>query len=346
MMLNNKGIQVVETPDYIKFDNEYKGIIDEENFTNYLMENYADNRENIEYIVEKDVKSIAAIGRIRKDNKYSKLEECKAVFVTTNYNLVEYTERFLEQKRYEEIGFLITDIELITVLWLKSFKSNPDLPKMKLIENARASLELTTTMMRRVKDVLEKMEHEGIINQADIVSSNIQELNYYKKEIMERIDGDEENINEETILGIIDEENIKLKQEIVVEKELNKKIIEENEKAKKEKSDMKESIDKKCREKAKKIVTNLKKTYKILNYSILSIVLIIIIYIIIKNEWSTQNTIYIVVAMLIEILGVIDCFVPKFGKIKNLILTKINDFEEPLYLHYKEKKKDEFPNLF
>lgn len=346
MMLNNKGIQVVETPGYIKVNDEYQGAIGEKELTDYLMENYADNRENIEYIVENDVKSIAAIGRIRKDNKYTKIEKCKAVFATTNYNLVEHTGRFLDQKKYEEIGFLITDIELITVLWLKSFKTNPDLPKMKLIENARATLELTTTMMKRVKDVLEKMEREGTINQADIVSSNIQELNYYRKEIMERIDGDEENINEETILGIIDKENIKLKQEIIEERELNKKIIEENEEAKKEKVNMKESIEKKCKDKAKKIITNLKNTYIILNYTILFIVLIIIIYTMVKNEWTTKITLYVVIGGIIEILGIIDCFVPKFGKVKKFILGKIGNFEEPLYLHLVKKKKEEFPNLF
>ena len=85
------------------------------------MENYAENKETMQGIVERDVKSIAAIGRIRKDNKYKKIEDCKAIFVTTNYNLVESAEKCLEHKKYEEIGYIITDVELTTILWLKSF---------------------------------------------------------------------------------------------------------------------------------------------------------------------------------------------------------------------------------
>lgn len=322
-------------------------------YLNPLFQDIASNKQTtgLGHVTISDLKRIKVnIPNIENQEKFLRIVKIIDSKINNNTqindNLVEYTGRFLDQKKYEEIGFLITDIELITVLWLKSFKTNPDLPKMKLIENARATLELTTTMMKRVKDVLEKMEREGTINQADIVSSNIQELNYYRKEIMERIDGDEVNINEETILGIIDKENIKLKQEIIEERELNKKIIEENEEAKKEKVNMKESIEKKCKDKAKKIITNLKNTYIILNYTILFIVLIIIIYIMVKNEWTTKITLYLVIGGIIEILGIIDCFVPKFGKVKKFILGKISNFEEPLYLHLVKKKKEEFPNLF
>ena len=66
----------------------------------------------------------------------------------------------------------------------------------------------------------------------------------------------------------------------------------------------------------------------------------------VKNEWTTKITLYVVIGGIIEILGIIDCFVPKFGKVKKFILGKIGNFEEPLYLHLVKKKKEEFPNLF
>lgn len=342
IMLNNKGINIVDTPDY----SSYEGVIDENKLMNFLLENYSDNKERIEGVVERDVKSIAAIGRIRKDNKYKKIEDCKAVFVTTNYNLVEYTQKCLEQKKYEEIGFLITDVEIITVLWLKSFKTNSDLPKMKLIENARASLELTTTMMKRVKDIIEKMEKEGIINQADMVSSNIQELNYYKKEIMEKIDGDEEKINEETILGVINEENIKLRQELLIEKEKIRKITEENEKARKEKDDARKLIEETCRVKVNRLIENTKKFYTLISFIISIALFIIISVILIKNLLTPKITVFLIVSIVIEICGIIESFIPKYANIKRYFFKKLDSWKEPIYLYEIEKRKKEFPHLF
>lgn len=343
IMLNNCGIIVKETPEYIKNEDNYEGIIDEKKLTDFLMENYSDNKEKIEGVVERDVKSIAAIGRIRKDKKYKKIEDCKAIFVTTNYNLVEYAEKCLEHKKYEEIGFLITDIELITVLWLKSFKSNPDLPKLKLIENARTSLELTSTMMKRVKDVVEKMEKEGTINQADIVYGNIQEINYYKKEIMERIDGDEENINEQTILGIIDQENIKLRQELSIEKEKLKKATEENEQTKKSKEGFERSIRNKCRAKARSIIKYFKITYFVISVIVLIAILMGSIYIIWKNNMSAQQiTGVIIIGFLFEFIGIVDCFIPKYSKLKKWIFKELDRLEEIIFLLLLDRKKKEF----
>ncbi len=348
IMLNNKGIKVVDTPQYEKNENgEYEGVVDEKKLTDFLMENYAENKETMEGIVERDVKSIAAIGRIRKDNKYKKIEDCKAIFVTTNYNLVEFAEKCLEHKKYEEIGYIITDVEVITILWLKSFKSNPDLPKLKLIENARTALELTSTMMERVKDVIEKMEKEGTINQADIVSSNIQELNYYKREIMEKIDGDEENINEETILGIIDKENIKLRHELLIEKEKNKIIKKENEKVKEENEEFVKNIKERCKDKAHLIGSCLKKVYTILSCIILLVILAGCIYVILVNDLSVSEiTLVIVVGLSIEIMGIIESFIPKYSKLKKWIFKVIEEKEENLYWLLLEREKKEFPKFF
>lgn len=343
LMLSNRGIIVKETPEYIKNGNNYEGVIDEKKLTDFLMENYADNKERIEGVVERDVKSIAAIGRIRKDRICKKIEDCKAIFVTTNYNLVEYAENCLEQKKYEEIGFLITDIELITILWLKSFKTNPDLPKLKLIENARASLELTSTMMKRVQDVIEKMEKEGTINQADIVSSNIQELNYYKKEIMERIDGDEENINEQTILGLIDKENIKLRQELSMEREKIKQITKENEKAKEEKEELKKSIRDKCKIRARSIIKHIKRIYFVISAIILIAIVIGSMYVIWRNNMTAQEiTFVLLIGVTFEIIGIIESFVPKYSKLRKWIFKKLDKLEEIIYLFLLDRKKEEF----
>lgn len=348
IMLNNKGIKVVDTPQYEKNENgEYKGVVDEKKLTDFLMENYAENKETMEGIVDRDVKSIAAIGRIRKDNKYKKIEDCKAIFVTTNYNLVEFAEKCLEHKKYEEIGYIITDVELITILWLKSFKSNPDLPKLKLIENARTALELTSTMMKRVKDVIEKMEKEGTINQADVVSSNIQELNYYKREIMEKIDGDEENINEETILGVIDKENIRLRNELLIEKEKNKIIKRENEKVKEENEELKKTIKERCKNRAHLIGSCLKKVYTVLSCVLLLAILAGCIYVILANDLSASEiTLVIVLGILIETLGIIESFIPKYSKLKKWFCKVIEEKEESLYWILLERKKKEFPKLF
>ena len=163
-LLKKKHVDVEEKPSY----EDYSAVIDEQGLEDYLKEKYKDRIEKKEKVLGPDIDSISAISRLRKGKYVKKLEESKAIFVTNNYDLIKYSNLFLNKKEFGEISYSISDVELTTILWLKTFKTNPDLPKFKLIENARLALEPSNQIMERFKDVIEKMKEEELINDTDV----------------------------------------------------------------------------------------------------------------------------------------------------------------------------------
>lgn len=276
-LVNNEGIEIVDTPDYKK-DNGYVEVIGELEFETFLNENYnkkdKDNEKKVERMIQSDVKTIASIARLRGGDKPEKLEESKAIFVTINYDLITLTNSYFNVKKFNEIGYLINDIELITVLWLKTYKSNPDLPKIKLVENARLSLEMTDQIKYTFFNVVEKLKKEGLINDGDVLD-NIQISNYNNKEsalndIMTDINGNVENINEEFVLGVFSKKSDVLKNQLTQKEEELKIIKIENELLKKQK----EIEEEKARKKFKDIS---KLWANCLKYILILIICIIII---------------------------------------------------------------------
>jgi len=70
-----------------------------------------------------DLTAINAVSRIRKGKKYTYIEKCKAVFVTSNPILVTATKEYIKESLYD-FGFpiAITDEDLCVMAWLKDFE--------------------------------------------------------------------------------------------------------------------------------------------------------------------------------------------------------------------------------
>lgn len=341
-IFRSNHIQIVDTPDY----NEYKPTFEESELTSFLEENYNDKEEKITRIIEQDVKSISAIARLRRGEKYDKLEKSKAIFITTSTKLVHHIENFTKKKPFEEIGYVISDMELTTVLWLKTFKKNPDLPKMKLIENARTALEPSPSIMKNFKETLERMQKSGIINDADVIE-NIQ-LEWYQKseEFMEKISGNEENINPKIIKGIFAKENDNLKIAVNIEKEAKKQLEIEKQQKEDTINKTKSNIIKQCREKTECYKNIACKIIKIIITLFFGSLLVIQLYNLLFEEISNTMTIFYIIGILIDIVGMCDILIPKCQKINKKINRFIDELGENYYEKKIEEKKKELPELF
>lgn len=342
-LLKKKHVEVVEKPSY----DDYGAVIDEQGLEFFLKEKYKDKIEKKEKVLVPDVDSISAISRLRKGKFVKKLEESKAIFVTTNYDLIKYSNLFLNKKEFGEISYSISDIELTTILWLKTFRTNPELPKLKLIENARLSLEPSNQIMERFKDVIEKMKEEELINDTDVLE-NLKTNLYYKAELMEKIEGDSDNITNEVVRGIIDKQTENLQIQLDVAKEKISQLEHEKQISENKKKDTRKMIEKECFTKASKISEIIGKIIKILIYVICSMIIcygtyITYIDIIVEKETISASAIAL---FLIAFAGLADMSFSKMHFIIRTLKIKQKSFQEYLYNKFLKLEKNRRKDLY
>lgn len=342
-LLKKKHVEVEEKPNY----EEYSTIIDEQGLEDYLKEKYKDKIEKKEKVLGPDIDSISAISRLRKGKYVTKLEESKAVFVTNNYDLIKYSNLFLNKKEFGEISYSISDIELTTILWLKTFKTNPDLPKFKLIENARLALEPSNQIMERFKDVIEKMKEEELINDIDVLE-NLKTNLYYKAELMEKIEGDGDNITNEVVRGIIDKQTENLQLQLDVANEKINQLEREKQLNESKKKDTRKLIEKECLDKATRISKKMGKSLKIIIYIVYFIIIGYCIYITYKDIIVEKNIINFptVVLFLIAIFGLIDMSFSKMHFIIKFLKRKQDTVQEMLYNKFLKTEKNTRKDLY
>jgi hypothetical protein len=116
---------VITTP--IDYNENIESVISFDKLTEEIKKNYT--RETKEITIYNDVCSLNAINMIRKNQRYSKIEDSKAIFITLNYSLIFVIDKYQNISKYNEIGLCISDVHLTSLLWVKSSASNPELPK-------------------------------------------------------------------------------------------------------------------------------------------------------------------------------------------------------------------------
>jgi hypothetical protein len=150
--LNELKILVVDKPDYLP-----EITIDEKGLLQFITDHVKYWREKA---AEKDVDSISAIYRLRKCREFLFIEECKAIFVTSNKKLVKaVSDYFYQSSNPSSIPPCITDFSITNLLWLKLPNAAPDLPIKRIIADCFAATqpneELWTKYLREI-DQLEK----------------------------------------------------------------------------------------------------------------------------------------------------------------------------------------------
>lgn len=332
-------IDIVPTPEYINIKKEY--LINETKLEEYLK---SSSRKVRDYANKIDVQSISAICRLRNGNKSNLIENSKAIFVTTSKRLTVLINKNKDLEHIFSNSFfpIITDIDLSAIVWIKNFSINKDYPKLKLIENARLSVEPSTDLINIFFDKLDKIKQEGMIteDEAFILKTDI----YAKRNsLMEKTHGNERNLTDETICQI--------KEEVLnryTSKKVNEKEREINNKIELEKKETIKRITQDIKNKGIIAYSKREKKLKYLRNALYTIFLLLFIYCSINVIINAKINIYQIIILSISLLQFIDFINPKFKYINKWILKNSqrqrNKKEDIERNHYREIFPEYFNN--
>lgn len=320
-IFKDKRINIVDTPDFTK--DRYKDVIDVKTLEEKLT---AHKEKHNQYInpnsITNDVNSVCAINMLRRGKKITKIENCTHIFVTTYQYLKSASREIMPELFDTDIGLVIDDLDLTTILWFKDFENNADLPKLRLVENALAATNASDEIMCKAAKIFESIKKDGSIRNLENVS-NCLTKNYLKSSgFVDSIKNDSELVTKESLLDFLtkrDKEIESIKKELEDTKERN---------LKKELSIQKKFIveaEQKAEADFNKNIKILKTVYYILFFLILALGIYAIVYSII----TTGNFIIAAVLLLINIISLIDMVSPR----SKFILRKIDTY-------CKNKKRD------
>lgn len=205
--LQQLKIEVVELPSYGNVSSEDKDIKDRgfiglEEFKQDLILVY---KEAGKYPKDNplihDIESISAISRMRGRERPCTLENCKAIFVTTNQIIVRTVQdHFKDRWNKREIPFSISEMELTAVIWLKSYDKKTELPCLMLIQNAYAACTPSKALLSALSDKIKMLEIEGTISsEAALILRSQRELD---GELLELTENNPSKVTNEVIFKI------------------------------------------------------------------------------------------------------------------------------------------------
>lgn len=248
-------IQSTATPPYPKNESETAGdssLIDYQGLEKHIKSRLPVYNKDA---LSNDIESASAISRLRKGKKSRRIETCTALFVTTNSRLVSAVNYFFHADfKYNEIQFFMTDLAVSALLWLKCYKSKPDYPQLKLIENAYIALEPSRELMMVFYDKIQKSQSNNVISADDAICLCMDR--YAKKELMLLTRGDSDALGDDTIITIRDRQRTKYVGEEQKKIQLLSEAMDKSKAAEKEKEALR---IKKAKEKASSIAEAAKK---------------------------------------------------------------------------------------
>jgi hypothetical protein len=214
--LKDLTISIVQKPLY-----EEKFQIDERRFEETIENaiHYVNPRARVH-----DVDCISAIARLRRGQESSYPEECKALFITSNVDLAQATNRFFRREASPgTVTPCMTDYALGNLLWLKNPTIAPDLPKKQLLAQAYAAMQPSEQLWKKYLNEVTRLQEGERISTEDYYL-----LRYSlaaKSILMDVTDGDEETFTEGTVPEVLEIAKQKLRADLqeAVRKEQDEK---------------------------------------------------------------------------------------------------------------------------
>ncbi len=260
-VLEENKIIKVDAPD----PNKYKYYqIDEDKLHAAIVEAYKEQNPSFEELekrsaIQKDVKSIASIYRLRKGRKPKTIKEADSIFVTTNSGLSYANRRFESSEIGEDhnIPACLTDIFIGTLVWLQSPAKVLSLNEKKIIADCYAALQPNDTLIKKFLSEVEKLRHEKKISSDEYYLLRTHRVAMELLE--EKTMGDPNNFTDKTSEEILEEIREGIRREgdekYLKEKEQHAETLSKLDTATQEKED----IERKVEVKAEKISNTLGK---------------------------------------------------------------------------------------
>jgi hypothetical protein len=182
---------------------EHDLVIAEQKFTEHLKQSISYRGE---MPLRHDVDSMSAIMRLRRGKNYYWVEDCRAIFVTSNHSLVRSTAQFFRSElegglSLRAIAPAIDELTLTNLLWLKKPTAAPDLPRKRIIADCYAAIQPSEDLWKRYNQEIEKLQQSGKVSIDDFY------LLRYKLEsrnaLMELTLGNEQAFTQATVPEIL-----------------------------------------------------------------------------------------------------------------------------------------------
>jgi hypothetical protein len=308
-----EGIEIVNTP---SLSSDGTGVIGAKDFASAIGEAELEKHlSEINYrnkeALNNDVSSISAIYTLRRGQSFKKIEQCKALFVTTNWRLAHAAQKFINDTD-GSIPLLINDLDLTTLLWLKNHKRFSDLPTLKLIEVARLSLKPTEEIRKEFIKKIEQFEREPAVTKE--IAAGYRQLIYTDAEkFMELIDADPENVPQ------IERQDL----DQLLSQRYNQKLTSENEDLKFERDETKRKLWADAQERedaAGRLVENSLKCFA--GLIILALLSTGAFGLLIQEQ--AGNNIVFAVTTILGFIGLIDIVIPRLHLINKVIVIFAN----------------------
>ena len=151
--------------------------------------------------LEYDVNSIRSIYALRKGLAPTRLENARAVLVTTNSKLARVACEYGQQhESTREVSSVITDFSLGNVAWLKAPLTS-DLPRREIIATCYAAMEPPPQLWSKYLHEIDRLKSEGRISAADHEALRVSFR--AREELMNLTLGQEEVFSASTINDIL-----------------------------------------------------------------------------------------------------------------------------------------------
>ena len=152
---------------------------------------------------KRDVDSISAIMRLRHLQSYYYVENCCALFVTTNSRLAKAVRMFFHRNSSERVvSSCITDSSLTTLLWLKKPLQMPDLPMKRIIADCYAALQPDEQLIQAYLTKIKQLEQNKEITPDEVLM-----LRYSleaRQALMDLTSGDEDAFTHITVQEVLE----------------------------------------------------------------------------------------------------------------------------------------------
>ena len=196
-------IHVRETPPHLE-----KGHLDEARFDEILDDVVAYRSKGPK---EKDLRSLAAVDRLRGNDRPRDLSSTTALFITANPYLVKASWTFFnEADRAAPVAHAMHETDFTAQLWVRSPHPLPDLPRKRLIADCYAALNPGPDLWERWVQHIVRLEERG-----DISQEQLQNLIYHqqaKSKLFEVTHGDANAVGDDTVAEVLERFEAALRQ--------------------------------------------------------------------------------------------------------------------------------------
>ncbi len=114
----------------------------------------------------RDISSLTGVYRLRQGKPHRYLEDCEAIFITTNKGLADsatgfFRQHFKDEQLKNSVQICMTDVVFSTRLWIKLPTSARKLPKEQILSHILTNLRPNEALRQTFIDQLTKMSSQG-----------------------------------------------------------------------------------------------------------------------------------------------------------------------------------------